>query len=129
MPKRWTVKPNGQNQCVIKQKILIYKKNDNTGNTCYKNSYEPPWSSNECKILVSKSVGIREDEVRCKQKEQKNITTDDSNARGCISEVRHNLHMSFEVLVFVKPRTGVATVTNTVKEDIEKLKKKKDTVV
>jgi hypothetical protein len=110
---------------VIKEKILIYKKNYNTGNTCYKNSYDPPWSSNECKILASKSVGIREVEVRCKKKEQKNITTDDSNARGCTSDVRHNLYISFEVLVFVKPGKGVATVTNTVKEDIEKLKEKK----
>jgi hypothetical protein len=113
---------------VIKEKILIYKKNDNTGNTCYKNSYDLPWSSNECKILASKSVGVRELEVRCKKKEQKIIITDDSHARGCTSEVRHNLHMSFEVLVCVKPGTGVAAVTNTVTEDIEKLTKK-DTVV
>jgi hypothetical protein len=112
---------------VIKEKILIYKTNGDTGNTCYKNSYDLPWSSNKCKILASKSVGIRELEVRCKKKEQKIIITHDIQARGCNSEVRHNLHMSFEVLVFVKPGTGFVTVTNTVK-DIEKLTKN-DTVV
>jgi len=69
-------------------------------------------------------MGVRELEVRCKKKEQKIIITDDSHARGCASEVGNNLYMSFEVLVFVKPGTGVATVTNTVKEDTEKLTKK-----
>lgn len=47
-----------------------------------------------------------------------------SHARGCTSEIKHNQVKSVEVQGFVKPETGVETVTNTAKEDIEKLTKK-----
>jgi hypothetical protein len=76
-------------------------------------------------------VGVRELEVKCKMKdisERKKkkktiIITGDSRATGRGFR-RHKVDTSFEVQGFVKPGTDVATVTNTAKEDTEKLTKK-----
>jgi hypothetical protein len=63
-------------------------------------------------------------EGHIRKEETQNHITGDSHARNSALEIRHDLDTSFEVQEFVKPGTRVATVTNTTKDDTEKLTKR-----
>jgi hypothetical protein len=58
----------------------------------------------------TKVKNINEKQVEEKKK-HKIIVNDDSHARGCAAEIKHNLHKDFEVQEFVYPCTGVETIT------------------
>ena len=49
--------------------------------------------------------------------------------RGCAAEISHNLGKTFEVTSFVKPGTGLEVITNTAKEEINKLTKEDVVIV
>ena len=46
----------------------------------------------------------------------------DSHARNCAAELQHNLGTKFAVSSYVKPGAGMSVITQTVKEEIGKLK-------
>jgi hypothetical protein len=57
----------------------------------------------------------------CKSKKHTISIIGDSHARACSSKVKDNLSDNFDITCFVKPGTGIETLTSTVKGDIKNL--------
>jgi len=43
----------------------------------------------------------------------------DSHARGCAAELKSNLDMDFEIQGYIKPGTGLKTISTSAKRDIQ----------
>jgi hypothetical protein len=57
------------------------------------------------------------------RKKHKVIIVGDSHARGCAAELSRNLGETSEITGYVKPGTGLETITNTAREEIGNLTK------
>jgi len=62
-------------------------------------------------------------------KRSKIIIIEDSHARGCAQEIRHNLEQEYEIQGNVKPGANLQTIVNTPTESFEKLTNKDVVVV
>jgi hypothetical protein len=82
-----------------------------------------PKVKNESRDMVQRAIN------KYVENKHKIIVTGDSHDRGCEAEIKLNVDEDFKVQGFITPGTGVSTVTNSAKIDIQLLSKQDVVVV
>ena len=82
------------------------------------NLNEPKTGPDNLGLVNDKRCEVRTKGVPGKR-EQKVIIIGDSHAKGCATEIKHNLKRTFEVTGYVKPGTGLEEITNIARKEID----------